>query len=46
MLNSALSKATSMLAEGAYLHHFEKYGVDRDAFDEALMMCEDALANY
>lgn len=46
VLNAALGKAMGMLHERAYLHHFERYGVSRDTFDEAFMMCEDALVNY
>lgn len=45
-LDAALGKAMDMLHERAYLHHFERYGVTRDTFDEAFMMCEDSLANY
>ena len=45
-LDAALGKAMGMLHERAYLHHFERYGVTRDVFDEAFMMCEDALVNY
>ena len=45
-LETALMKATSMLQEKAYLHHFEKFGVDIEKFNEAFMMCEEALANY
>jgi len=41
-----LGKAMSMVHEGAYLHHFERYGVTRDSFDEAFMTCEETLANY
>ena len=45
-LETALQKATSMLQEKPYLHHFEKFGVGVDKFDEAFIMCEEALANY
>ena len=45
-MDAALSKAMGMLHERAYLHHFERFGVTRDTFDEAFMMCEEALANY
>jgi hypothetical protein len=43
-LNSALTKATEMLRERAYLHHYEKYGVDVNQFEETFMMCEETLA--
>ena len=45
-LDAALGKAMSMLHQQAYMHHFERYGVTRDTFDEAFMMCEEALSNY
>jgi len=46
MLESTLAKASSMLKEKAYLHHFEKFGVDEERFREAFMVCEETLAMY
>ena len=45
-LNTALTKATQMLKERAYLHHYEKYGVNQEVFEETFMMCEETLAQY
>ena len=45
-LNTALAKATQMLKEKAYLHHYEKYGVDQGVFEETFMMCEETLSQY
>ena len=35
-----------MLQEKAFLHHYEKFGVNKDKFDEAFLTCETALAEY
>jgi len=35
-----------MLKEGAFVHHFEKFGVTRDDFQEAFMACEEIVSNY
>jgi hypothetical protein len=35
-----------MLKERAYLHHYEKFGVDTSTFEEAFMICEETLAHY
>jgi len=32
--------------EKAYLHHYSKYGVGSDFFDEAFLACESALSEY
>jgi hypothetical protein len=45
-IESSLRKAITMLKEGAYLHHFEKFGVSKDDFFEAFMTCEEIIANY
>jgi hypothetical protein len=45
-LETSLQKATTMLDEGAYLHHFDKFGVTKDQFLEAFMTCEELLAHY
>ena len=45
-LESVLRKATMMRMEGAYLHHYEKFGTGSDDFDEAFMNCEQTLAAY
>ena len=39
-LESVLRKATMMRIEGAYLHHYERFGTGSDDFDEAFMKCE------
>ncbi len=45
-LERTLRRATLMREEKAFLHHYEKYGVDSDYFDEAFLTCESALAEY
>jgi hypothetical protein len=30
-----------MLSHKAYMHHFEKYGVDGERMQEAFMVCEE-----
>lgn len=45
-IESSLIKAITMLKEGAYMHHFEKFGVSKDDFFEAFMTCEEIIANY
>ena len=43
-LERTLRKATLMRKERAFLHHYEKYGVDAEHFDEAFLTCETVLA--
>ena len=45
-LENVLRKATIMRKERAYIHHYEKFGVDADHFDEAFLNCENTLAHY
>ncbi len=45
-IEKVLRKATLMRREGAFIHHYEKFGVDREMFDEAFINCENALAEY
>jgi hypothetical protein len=35
-----------MHQEGAFLHHYDKFGVNKEKFDEAFMTCEATLAEY
>ena len=35
-----------MAREKAFLHHYEKFGVDQDKFDEAFLTLENCLAEY
>jgi hypothetical protein len=46
ILEKTLRRATMMLHEKAYVHHYEKFGVDKDKFDEAFLTCEATLAEY
>ena len=46
ILERTLRKATTMLQEKAFLHHYEKFGVNIDKFNEALLTCETSLAEY
>lgn len=34
------------LAEGAYVHHYERYGVDRDTFEDAVVQCWSVASAY
>ena len=45
-LERTLRRATMMLQERAFLHHYEKFGVDTEKFHEAFLTCETALAEY
>lgn len=45
-LERTIRRATLMRREKAYLHHYEKYGVDADHFDEAFLTCENTLSEY
>lgn len=40
VLERTLRKATMMFMEGAYLHHYEKFGVSKDMLNEAFINCE------
>jgi hypothetical protein len=46
ILNETLQKASNMLKQRAYLHHYEKFGVETNDFEEAFMVCEETLAHY
>jgi hypothetical protein len=35
-----------MRKEGAYIHHYNKFGVDEVHFDDCFLNCENTLANY
>lgn len=45
-LERILRRGTAMRLEQAYLHHYSKYGVGADFFDEAFLACESALSEY
>ena len=45
-INNALTKASMMLKEGAYMHHYKKFGVEKEQFEEAILVCEETLAQY
>ena len=45
-IERSLRKAIIMLKEGAFVHHFEKFGVQKDDFLEAFMASEEIVANY
>ncbi|CDW81834.1 tubulin delta chain-like isoform 1 [Stylonychia lemnae] len=46
ILESTLRKATMMFHEKAFLHHYEKFGVNADKFNEMFLTCETTLAEY
>lgn len=46
LLDKTLDKATQMMMEGAYMHHYDKFGVSKDMFHQAFMNCESILAEY
>lgn len=35
-----------MIAEKAYMHHYEKFGVNKEMFDSAFLNCESTLLEY
>lgn len=41
-----MRKAIKMLHEGAFVHHFEKFGVSKADFQEAFMACEEIVECY
>lgn len=45
-LERTLRKATQMKMEGAYLHHYAKFGVDDEHFADTFIRCEETLAAY
>ena len=40
-LENTLVKATMMMESGAYLHHFERYGVEKEKIQLAMIACEE-----
>ena len=45
-LENTLRKATAMRMEGAFVHHYHKFGVDDGMLDQAFMKCESTLEAY
>ncbi|KAL3277011.1 hypothetical protein HHI36_012373 [Cryptolaemus montrouzieri] len=45
-LNSILEDAWRLFSKKAYLHHYEKHGVDKNEFLGAFQMMENILASY
>ena len=39
-LVQTLRKATLMVRERAYLHHYEKFGIDKSKFEDTFLQCE------
>lgn len=46
MLEKTLRKATQMKMEKAFVHHYLKFGLEEDDFNEAFMRCEQTLEAY
>ena len=45
-LDSILSRAWGMLDAGAYLHQYERHGVERDTMESAMISLEQVLMDY
>ena len=45
-LERLVASAAGMLGAGAYLHHYDRHGVGREVFDEALATAEQMLHDY
>jgi len=45
-LDRTLSRAVTMYREGAFLHHYRKFGVEHSKFEETFALCESVLADY
>jgi len=45
-LERTLRKGTQMRMGRAFLHHYAKFGVDSDVFDQAFLKCEETLEAY
>eukprot|EP00347_Sterkiella_histriomuscorum_P002279 403368766 len=46
IMERVLRRATMMMREKAFLHHYEKFGVCEDKFNEAFLTLENCLAEY
>lgn len=45
-IDNTLDKANKMFGTGAYLHNYEKYGIDKDTFKEKIIRVEQVLNDY
>jgi hypothetical protein len=41
-----MDKAYDMFAHGAYLHQYERFGIDREFFQEAFLRVDQITQNY
>jgi len=46
VLEHTTTRATEMLQSGAYLHHYERFGMKKMDMEDALVHSEQALADY
>ncbi|RLN32454.1 hypothetical protein BBJ28_00018502 [Nothophytophthora sp. Chile5] len=45
-LASTMDKAYDMFSHGAYLHQYERFGVDREFFQQAFLRIDQITQNY
>lgn len=45
-MKNSIDKAYEMLAHNAFLHQYEKYGMNKEDFIEALAFCEQIVYDY
>uniref|UniRef100_H3HCK4 Tubulin delta chain n=1 Tax=Phytophthora ramorum TaxID=164328 RepID=H3HCK4_PHYRM len=45
-LSITMDKAHDMFSHGAYLHQYERYGIDREFFQEAFLRIDQVTQNY
>lgn len=42
----AIDKAYDMFTHGAYLHHYERFGIERNFFQDAYLKVDQIIQNY
>ena len=45
-LESLVTHASALVGSGAYLHQYQKYGLEREELEQALVTVEEALGRY
>jgi hypothetical protein len=46
LLNQTCNKAYDMFVNGAFLHLYEKYGVEKDFFQQSFLHVDQIVKNY
>lgn len=45
-LSITMDKAYDMFSHGAYLHQYDRFGIDREFFQEAFLQMDQITQNY